>query len=294
LAVDENAVTVEIAPGPRVGEPGTARVAGGAAGTLRIEGTPRTVPRQRHGKGTVDFQPLWGSPVILVRGEYPISEPPYRIEVAVPDPDRQTGEALAAELRREGIDVAGGVRVSLRAVSGAGPVLAAVESPPLAVLLEPILTDSSNWIAEMLLRLVAAEVLGEGRDDEGLELERELLEETVGLAPESFRLDDASGLSPYNLLAPAAAVELLRWVWRQPWRRHFVDALARPGRGTLDAWSGLPPVAAKTGMIRDTVALAGYLQPSAAEPVTFACFLNHRPGDRGVLRAEIAALLRRW
>lgn len=293
LAVDENAMAVEIAPGRRVGDPGSARIAGNAGG-LRIEGTLRTVSRQRHGRGTVDFQPLWGRPVILVRGEYPVSEPPYRIDVAVPDGDRFAGEALLAALGRE-VEVAGEVRVS-HSTTSTGPVLASFESPPLAALLEPILTDSSNWIAEMLLRLIAAEVLGEGRDDEGLELERRFLEDEVGLAPESFQLDDASGLSPYNLLTPEAVVELLRWVWRQPWRRHFVDALARPGTGTLEAWRGLPPtLAAKTGMIRDTVALAGYVErPAGGEPLAFACFLNHRPGDRGALRAEIVGLLRRF
>ncbi len=302
LAIDENAVTVEIAPGRRVGEPGTASIAGDAGG-LRIEGTPHTVSRQRHGKGTVDFRPLWGSPVIHVRGEYPISEPSYRIEVAVPDADRYAGQALAVELRREGIELAGEVKVSRQPAMSAdqspGPVVAAFQSPQLAEMLEPILTDSSNWIAEMLLRVVAAEVLGEGRDDEGLELERRFLEEEVGLPPEAFRLDDASGLSPYNLLSPEAVVGLLRWVLRQPWRRPFIDALARPGTGTLEVWRGLPSsLAAKTGMIRDTVALAGYLEPADSsgrgEPIVFACFLNHRPGDRGALRAEIARLLRNW
>lgn len=295
LAVDENAVAVEIAPGRKVGDPGSAKIAGNVAG-LRIEGSLRTVSRQRHGKGTVDFQPLWGRPVILVRGEYPVSEPPYRIDVAVPDADHFAGEALLAALRREGIEVAGNVRISLQPAAATGAVLASFRSPTLAALLPPILTESNNWLAEMLLRRVAAEVLGEGRDDEGLELERRFLEDAVGLAPESFQLDDASGLSPYNLLTPEAVVEILRWVWRQPWHRHFADALARPGKGTLEAWRGLPPtLAAKTGMIRDTVALAGYVQrPAGGEPLTFACFLNHRPGDRGALRAEIVGLLRRW
>ena len=306
LAVDENSVEVEIAPGRRAGEPGTVRLA--RPGPLRVAGRIRTVSKKRHGKGTVGFQPVWGSSTVVVRGEYPVSEPPYRIALAVPSGDLYAGGELAAALRRQGVELAGGVRVTAAEVSS-GPVLAEIRSPPLAALLAPILTDSSNWHAEMLLRLLAAEVLGEGRYDEALELEGRFLTGEVGLAPGSFALDDASGLSPYNLLSPEAVVALLRYVLRQPWGRLFLDALATPGNGTLEVWRGLPPVAAKTGTIENAMGLAGYLgpasrdplageplagEPLAGEPLVFACFLNHRPGDRGRMRREIADLVRRW
>ena len=145
----------------------------------------------------------------------------------------------------------------------------------------------------MLLRLLAAEVHGEGRDDEGLALIERFLSEEVGVPGDAFLLDDASGLSPYDLLTPAAVVELLRWVRRQAWRDVFVAALAAPGRGTLRGWGRLPPLAAKTGTIRNSLALAGYLAPARAEPAIFACFLNHRGEESGALRAEMAAWLRR-
>jgi len=260
-----------------------------------------TVASRRHGKGTVDFLPAWGGSTIVVRGEYPESEPPYRVSAAVPWGELHAGERLAEELRRRGIAVGGEVRVATAggAEEKEGAVLARFRSPPLPELLRPILEESSNWHAEMLLRLLAAELLGEGRSDDALELERRFLEDVVGLAPDAFYLDDASGLSPFNLITPEAVVGLLRFVHRQPWRRHFVAALATPGRGTLEGWPTLPPLAAKTGTLEGTVALAGYLDPPAAgagagEPVIFACFLDHRPGAAAPLRAEIAGLVRRW
>ena len=167
--------------------------------------------------------------------------------------------------------------------------LASLESPPVAEMLRPVLTESDNWAAEMLLRALAAELHGEGRSDSGLEIERQFLEETVGLPAESFELDDASGLSPYNLLTPRTTVELLRFGWHQPWRESLRAALASPGRGTLAIWGALPEIRAKTGTLRHTVALAGWIPPTApgGEPLFFAGFLNHRPGDRGALRAEL-------
>ncbi len=294
VAVGENAVQVEIAPGPRIGAPGKARLkSGGAGGLPRLINRIHTVSRERHGAGTVDLLPVWESESIVVRGEYPESEPPYVMALSVPSPELHAARHLLGVLEQRGITVEGKVRLE-RAVVPAGTVLASLESPTLAQRLEPILTDSHNWHAEMLLLALAAEIGGEGRLDAGLEIVRRFLQEQVGCSPDAFHLDDASGLSPYNLITPRAVVRLLRYALRQPWRDSFLAALASNGEGTLEVWRRLPPVAAKTGSIRHTLALAGYLEPRSAEPVVFAVFINHRPSERGTQRSEIAALLRRW
>ncbi len=293
LAVGENAVRVEIAPGPRIGTPGTARLeSGGAGGQPRLINRIRTVSKERHGVGTVDFLPVWEGDSILIRGEYPESEPPYEIAISVPAPELHAARHFRQALQRQGIEVEGSVRLERRAAAAAGPVLARFESPELARRLAPILNDSHNWHAEMLLLSLAAAVAGEGRLDGGLEIAGEFLEKQVGCPPESFHLDDASGLSPYDLITPRAVVRLLRYVLRQPWSASFLAAMARGGEGTLEVWPRLPPVAAKTGSIRHTLALAGYLEPESPEPIVFAVFFNHRLGERGSQRAEIAALLR--
>ncbi len=295
LAVDESSVEVEIAAGRRVGDPGALRPLGTASAFEWVNRIV-TAPRERHEKGTVDFFPAWQGRTVVVRGEYPVSEPPYRVRVSVPRPDLFAAEILRRVLEEEGIAVAGSVEVATRPRRPAGAEMAEIRSPPLAEILEPILADSHNWYAEMLLRLLAAEVHGAGRDDEGLALVERFLVDEVGLAEGSFVLDDASGLSPYDLLSPEAVVGLLGWVRRQPWHGVYVAALAAPGHGTLRAWGRLPPaLAAKTGTLRQTQALAGYLEPQSPEPVIFACFLNHREEEsHGGLRAELAARLRRW
>ena len=304
LAVAENAVRVEIAPGPRIGAPGTAcLLAGTAAGSPRLVDHISTVSKDRHGVGTVDFLPVWEDETIVVRGEYPISEPPYVIDLSVPSPELHAGRHFLVALKALGIAVDGDVRLARGAGTGTSPLapgsenrdaLASFRSPALVKLLKPILTDSSNWHAEMLLRMLAADVEGVGRLDAGLEVERKFLQEDVGCSPGSFHLDDASGLSPYNLVTPECVVELLRFVQRQPWRRAFWAAMAHNGEGTLKPWDRLPPVAAKTGSIRNALALAGYLEPESPDPVIFAVFFNQQPGARGPQRAEIAKMLQAW
>jgi D-alanyl-D-alanine carboxypeptidase/D-alanyl-D-alanine-endopeptidase (penicillin-binding protein 4) len=157
-----------------------------------------------------------------------------------------------------------------------------------------LLGESHNWYAEMLLRILGSEVRGRGHAEAGLEVERDFLQRVVGISPDAFFLDDASGLSPDNLLAPQAVVDLLQYVLRQPWRAPFLAAMAAPGQGTLRHWPALPRLRGKSGTLQQTVALAGYLDPDARTPIAFALFVNHWVSQRYDARVQMAALLRSW
>ena len=291
LAIDENALLVRLAPGRAAGAP--ARVS--APAWFPIVNRTVTVGSERQGRGTVLFVPSTAGQGLVVEGEYPLGEPAYAVRASVPAPDEHAGRALLAALADAGVEVAGGVRVA--AAPPPVPdetVLARHASPPLAETLERLLRVSHNWYAEMLARVLAAEVRGSGRLDVALDVEADFLKNVVGLPEGSFALADASGLSPESLFSPEAAVALLGWIHRQPWRRALLDALARPADGTLRSWGSLPPLAAKTGTMRHTVAIAGALDPEADSPTFFVVFVNHRLGDRRAARREIATLLRAW
>jgi D-alanyl-D-alanine carboxypeptidase/D-alanyl-D-alanine-endopeptidase (penicillin-binding protein 4) len=317
LAVDENTAEIRIAAGRRIGD--RASVTSDAGIDLRNDTV--TVAATRHGKGSVEFLPQWGDGSIRVRGEYPLSEAPYAVRVSLPAPERVVGERLRDQLRRAGVELTGTVRVTAEsharprsaaagggdATSDAAPVVARLFSPPLSEIVVPVLRESSNWTAEMLVLQVALVRTGEGRYDDGIEALEAFLTDEIGIAEGQFALDDVCGLSPESLLSPRAVVSLLQFVWRAPWRDALVAALATPGTGTLVGWPLLPPMAAKTGTLKHTLALAGVLDPGGAasapalppgaalpEPILFAIFLNHDLRDRGVQRREIAELLRQW
>ncbi len=155
-----NTVKVEIAPGKDKGAPASARFAGQSYG-LELRSEMTTAGRERDGKGTVEIQPVWLERKITLRGEYPLSEPAYKLDLAVPDGDLHAGIALREALGRAGIAVEKGVEVSHGPLPP-GKVLACWRSAPLADWLPLLLTDSQNWYAEMLLRVLAAQV-GEGQ-----------------------------------------------------------------------------------------------------------------------------------
>lgn len=306
LALDRNRTTIRIGPGGQVGRPARILEAGGLSWVNRSV----TVEAERHGRGTIAFDLEADQAVATLRGEYPISERPIQVDIATPDADSRVGWAFARALRERGIAFEGDVRVELSELDGdatARRELAVFESVPLREILVPLLADSDNFTAEMLLRHVGLRVRGAGRLDIGLDAMETFLVEVVGWTEDQFELDDGSGLSPFNLLAPRAVVRLLRWSWEQPWRAVYFDAMASPTRGTVaDFWPAAPPLRAKSGTIRQTQGLAGVLLPgtgngrvpvlgeASPEPVFFVWMVNHATRSRSEIRREVMSTLQSW
>nr|WP_239647254.1 D-alanyl-D-alanine carboxypeptidase/D-alanyl-D-alanine-endopeptidase [Nocardiopsis baichengensis] len=157
----------------------------------------------------------------------------------VDDPPRTAAEAFADRLRDEGVEVRGGPDPAT-APDGADPA-ASVSSPPVSALVEQMLLQSENNIAEALARQVA---LAEGEDASFEGGARAMTAVLERLGVDGVRLSDASGLSVDNRISPHALVEMLL-------------AAADPDRPDLGfTLSGLP-----TGNFSGT--LAGRYGPSS-------------------------------
>ncbi len=295
LAVDEATITVRVAPGPAIGAPARVRAPDG----IVVINRTLTVGRDRHGAGSLDFLPVWGADTLLLRGEYPISEPAFVIAASDPAPVLRAARRLRDALHAAGVIVEGAVRIrrTARPTSAPADVLAELRSPPLEELLPEILTRSHNWYADILALTLGLEVAETGRFDDGVEVVADFVNDLpAGGAPELAEpsLRDGSGLSPANLVTPATVVRVLAYAAGRPWVTTLIDSLAGRGEGTLAAWPRLPSLAAKTGTLRHTVALAGILAPDSDVPVVFCYFVNHDPRPRSAARSEIAAAVRRW
>lgn len=286
LAVDENQMELQIAPGSQPGEPG--RILSSLE-SFMLENQLLTVSAAQQGKGTVTFIPSLDRHTLQVTGEYPNTEPVYRAQLSVPDPDWYAASRLVRLLAQHKITLAGTVRMLTTPPATRIP-LAHFESLPLAQWLPPILTQSKNWYAETLLRILAYQQRQQGRLDTGLALLADFLQRSVGIKPQDFYLVDASGLSTANLITPQAIVQLLRYIWQQPWRDSLVSALATPASGTLASWGKLPPLKAKTGTVQHTLGLAGYyFKPQQAQPIVFVIITNHYPGERSQIKQQMVA-----
>ena len=298
LALDSATITVRVAPGASVGDP--ARVV--APDGVEVLNRTTTVGRGRHGAGTLDFVPVWGTNTLLLRGEYPISEGPFVVSASDPVPERRVARRLHEALDAAGVTVEGVVRWGSPRVATAESeaVLAEFRSRPLRDLLERTLTHSTNWYADMLALTLARDIAGTGRFDDGVEVISDFVR---GLGPNAngnsrgtpgLWIVDGSGLSASNLVTPATLVRVLMHAVEQPWGATLVEALAGPAEGTLAAWPRLPPMAAKTGTLRHTVGLAGIVDADSGTPIFFCYFVNHHPDRPAAARREIASALGRW
>ena len=295
LAVDEATITVRVAPGAALGAPARVRVPAG----VDVINRTLTVGRDRHGAGSLDFLPVWGTDTLLLRGEYPISEPSFTIPASDPAPVLRAARRLRDALHAAGVAVDGAVRLQARTrpAPDRATVLAELHSPPVEELLPEILTRSHNWYADTLILTLGLEVAETGRFDDGVEVVADFVEDLPDPGtpvPPEPSLRDGSGLSAANLIAPATVVRVLAHAAGRPWAGTFLDALAGRGEGTLRAWPRLPTLAAKTGTLRHTIALAGVIGPGSDAPIVFCYFVNHNTRPRSAARGEIAAALRRW
>lgn len=172
--------------------------------------------------------------------------------------------------------------------AGPGRVeLGHLDSPPLRSLVRDLMKDSLNPYAQLLLLQAG----GLRPDLPGDSVQRGLAVladwmAKAGLDPGSVQLEDGAGGSRRNLVQPDAIVRLLAHMDRQPEAAAFRDSLPVAGvDGTLRLRMGGTAaqgnLRAKTGTLRGTHALSGYVTSAGGERLAFAILLNNDPDGAG-------------
>lgn len=164
--------------------------------------------------------------------------------------------------------------------------LAAVESRPVDDLIDYMLKESDNTIAEMLGRHVSiARGLG-GSGDSIQEAILGTLEPRIAV-DSGLRIDDSSGLSELNRLNANFVADLLSEIYRdQSVLRPLLDSLPISGvdgslrdRFTEENSQAVGRVRAKTGSIAGTRSLAGVVQAADDLDLVFAFFATGEVDD---------------
>ena len=180
-----------------------------------------------------------------------------------------------ARLRAHGI-AAGPVGEGVAPASA--DVLAVVQSKPLPAIVEEMDETSDNFVAEMLLKDLGAQIGQAGTTAAGAAVVRRVLT-AAGIPLAGVRIVDGSGLSLLDRLTPNAIVALLDSAWNDPALQHWLwAALPVAGEtGTLEDRMEQGPargtVRAKTGTTDDASALSGYV----GDRYVFAILQNGSP-----------------
>lgn len=238
---------------------------------------------------------------VLVSGTLPTDTTVVEEEVAVRNNTRFFASVLRQALLEAGIGIGGGSLDAdddpARGKPARHTVLFTHTSPPLREILVGFMKPSQNQIGEMLLKTLGREHRGMGSAAAGAAVV-DSLARAWGMPPRLLSQADGSGLSRYNLVAPAFLVALLEREARSPHAAVFYDALPVAGRdGTLAGrMRGTPAegnVHAKTGTLSGVRSLSGYFTTAAGERMVFSMIANHHTvTSRDVDRVAEAAIIR--
>ncbi|HET7434294.1 MAG TPA: D-alanyl-D-alanine carboxypeptidase/D-alanyl-D-alanine-endopeptidase, partial [Thermoanaerobaculia bacterium] len=221
-----------------------------------------------------------GSNAVIVRGGVPARSGATEVFVTVENPVHYFASVTNETLQRAGIRIDGQIqltphdaRTDWRKVSQ--------HSTPLNVLVYVINKKSQNHYAEQVVKMVGAEMNKQGSWASGTAAVKEWLTTKVGVSPNEFAPTDGSGMSRNNRASSSAFIQLLRYMWKSPWREDFVSSL--PYTGDPDSKFGNrlkhPPYArqvyAKTGYIAGVVGLSGYVHAQSGKVYAFSFLFNH-------------------
>jgi D-alanyl-D-alanine carboxypeptidase/D-alanyl-D-alanine-endopeptidase (penicillin-binding protein 4) len=196
----------------------------------------------------------------------------------VKNPARKTARAFAKYLEKQGVQVRS---VEKGVTPGSARELVSVESDTVTEMVQGMLTESDNDVAESLGHLVGSAVVGEGSFAGGARGVTEVLA-GAGIDVSGMELFDASGLSGRNRIAPITLAEVLSDVVREERWTALSAGLAVAGvSGTLaDRFAtkatsaGRGVVRAKTGTLTGVGALAGTVVDTEGRPLVFVVLAN--------------------
>jgi D-alanyl-D-alanine carboxypeptidase/D-alanyl-D-alanine-endopeptidase (penicillin-binding protein 4) len=216
-------------------------------------------------------------------------------EESVPDAAIWAATQFREALVDSGIAVTGRIRVLTRADAQAtarprGERIATVQSPMVAQLLASVLKNSQNLYAEMLFKRSSPS----GSYDESQTLERRFAIDEAHVAADEFRLLDGCGLSPDDLVTPAALVKILRWMNSPERRGIWWMTLAEPaGEGTLRRrlTNLAQRMRGKTGTINGVNALSGIVTGEKGGYRYFSILVNHHIADSSDATRVIDAIV---
>jgi D-alanyl-D-alanine carboxypeptidase/D-alanyl-D-alanine-endopeptidase (penicillin-binding protein 4) len=253
-------------------------------GPLLAPGWPESYVSSGNVTPIVSFEVDQGR--LTAAGSSEDSDDPSNLRPRATDPAAMAAASFAALLAADGIGVTG--PPVAQTASAPAATLASVSSPPLSAIVQQMLTESNNVIAEDLARQVAL-ATGEPASFSGAAAAVTSELRRLGVST-GIRLVDGSGLSPQDAIAPATLVKVLELAIAAPRLRPLLAGLPVAGfSGTLSAgqsvFSGiggaaLGSVRAKTGNLVTVTALAGMVSDQGGALLVFAFMADHIPAER--------------
>lgn len=231
--------------------------------------------------------------VVVASGTIGSGQPEKAYYKSIREPALVAGNAAIVFLKQRGIEVKGAVRLG-KAPDGVTTV-ASVESKPIQAVVADMLKWSNNYVAEMLVKNLAANAEPAERPATmatGLKRVREWIEQRAGLKAGEYEFVNAAGLTRVNRFSPKQMGQMLLTV-QHDFRvfPEFLAALPIGGTdGTLrsrmkNGTNSGGSIRAKTGLLDGVVGLAGFTGNIDGEIHSFVFIFNGPPSREAAARA---------
>lgn len=200
------------------------------------------------------------------------------INFAVPDGNQYVSALVYDELKRAGVTV-NSIAVDPNFIANYGDQLqplGSIQGQTIAQLVQTMLTNSENHIAEQLFRTSAFELLQTPINyDIARDYARQKLE-VYGLDI-NYQNVDGSGLSYSNNISPEDMTKLMAYIYRNDKTLNLWSKFPNQKQGTLAAHRGLSGfnVKGKTGSISGAHNFTGIVFNKSNEPIAFTYFVNN-------------------
>ena len=217
----------------------------------------------------------------------------------VSKPAKQAADLFAQRLRNQGIKVS---KIRSGKTPAAAQTIASVQSQPVSSLVEVMIRDSDNDVAEILAHLVGVRIAGDGSFAGGAAAMTRVLA-GKGINTADLKLADGSGLSTSNKVTAEVVAAVLTDMVRgdQPqWAAIATGLPIAAETGTLEdrfnskgTRAGAGVVLAKTGSLTGVSSLAGTVKDRDGRLLVFVMLGNKVPSLYGARNSmdRIAATL---
>jgi D-alanyl-D-alanine carboxypeptidase/D-alanyl-D-alanine-endopeptidase (penicillin-binding protein 4) len=293
LSLNWNTITVYLRGGDRVGAAASVELEP-ASEYFAIEKSVSTAARLGRRFSVQSEQ--WGDKQkIIVRGTVPFDRGSIAVWRKIDNPPIYFGDTLKRMFADHGIKVKGRVRLGM--VPPHGKLLYVSQSETFDLILKRLNKVSSNFVAEQLIKTLAAEQKGPpGSFGNGIQVVEEFLEKQIGIPRGSYVMRNGSGLNDANRFSAAQITRLLRVMYeRFPLAPEFLSSLGIAGKdGTLryrfEGSDAVGRLRGKTGTLEKISSLSGYVQSAGGEKFCFAAIVNDYPGRSGPVVQGLDAL----
>ncbi len=247
------------------------------------------------GPRTGDNAYIYGDPfhyTKVVRGSIPFSKSQFVIKGATPNPPLSFAFILEKELEKVQIKCNGSTTSKSPIKKSKFNSLLSFKSPPLYRIVQEANYESINLYCEALLRKLGWKIKREGSFEAGLEFVEDELE-GMGIPEKSFSINDGSGLSPRNTIAPSSFTTFLNAIqsqWGSEKMKKYLPHVGVSGtvKSLMNKKGGQKKFYLKSGSIGGVLTYTGIFQSKSGKNYSI-CFMsnNHSNGNRSIrIQAE--------